>query len=108
MNTPSSTTRNMLSHPQFFKLCVWLATASLNGLTPEMATAHASDAMGFRVTIKNLKSARDATGVEFYLKGERVEAQSWERLLATELVNLLTKLNEPISPALRQLAGGKD
>lgn len=101
-------TRNLLSHEQFFRLCTWLCTATLDGLTPAMALAHTSDAMGFTVTLANLKSARRASGADFVLKGERVEAASNEQLLAMELVTLLAKLNEPISAELRKLAtGGK-
>lgn len=97
-------TRNLLSHEQFFRLCTWLCTATLDGLTPAMALAHTSDAMGFTVTLANLKSARRASGADFVLKGERVEAASNEQLLAMELVTLLAKLNEPISAELRKLA----
>ena len=74
MNSNTGVTRNSLSHEQFFRLCTWLCTATLDGLTPAMALAHTSDAMGFTVTLANLKSARRASGAEFVLKGERVEA----------------------------------
>ena len=96
---------NTLTGKQVFELNKWIekSAQTLDGLTREAIAKKAGVELGFTITISNVVSAIDATGVAIRRStGGTASGKGGDRTraVANELRNLLASLGHPVSPAL--------
>ena len=104
------TTRNVLSHTQFFKLCEWLVLKKEDTLfnTLEDVQKAASAALGFLVSSYALNQAIAATGADLIVKKlPKPLKQDRSQALASELASLMRELGKEPSPALLAIINRK-
>lgn len=105
MKTPA--TKSMLNQKEMFKLCNWLKENISKNYNLNQAVAYACEELGFVVSYSNMRAASEITDLKLVGQhGSTIERKGADRIyyVASELVKLMEKLNEPVPNRLLEIA----